>query len=387
METRKLYYSDCHLARFTARVLSCEKRDKGWHILLDQTAFYPEGGGQASDTGTLGGVNVLHVSEEGEAVVHLCDAPLEIGAEVEGNIDWDHRFDLMQQHTGEHIISGLIHTKYGHHNTGFHMGADVITIDFDGIVPPEDLAEIEAAANQAIWSDIPLKIWTPSPEELPDVFYRTKRALPWPVRIVQVPGYDSCACCGVHVERTGEVGLVKLFSSVRFRSGSRIELLCGRRALAFLSRNYEQNLLVSRAFSAKPDETGAAAERMNELLTQQKMKIAALQTHIFASIAEQCEGKGDVLIFREELDSVLVRKLADMAAERCGGTAAVFSGSDETGYSYCLVTRSGDLRSFGKAMNQALNGRGGGKPEFQQGSVKADKQTILEHFNSYLVIL
>ena len=387
METRKLYYEDCHLRSFSAKVLSCEADKKGWRIILDQTAFYPEGGGQASDIGTLGGVAVLHASEEGEAVVHLCDGPLEVGEEIIGEIDWAHRFDLMQQHTGEHIISGLIHAKYGHHNTGFHMGADVITIDFDGIVPAEDLAEIEAAANNAIWSDIPLKIWTPSPQELPGVFYRTKRALPWPVRIVQVPGFDSCACCGVHVERTGEVGLVKLFSSVKFRSGSRIELLCGRRALEYLSRSHEQNLLVSRAFSAKLTETGAAAEKMNEQLGKQKMKISALETDIFATIAEQCSGKGDVLIFREELDSVLVRRLADMVADKCGGIAAVFSGSDESGYSYCLVTRNGDLRPFGKAMNAALSGRGGGKPEFQQGSVKAPKGAVLAHFGSFLVIL
>lgn len=387
MKTRKLYYEDCHLRAFDAKVVSCEKCDKGFAVILDQTAFYPEGGGQASDIGTLGNVNVLHASEEGEAVIHLCDGPLEIGAEVTGQLDWDHRFDLMQQHTGEHIISGLIHGKYGHHNTGFHMGADVITIDFDGTVPPEDLAEIEAAANHAIWSNIPLKIWTPSPEELPNVFYRTKRALPWPVRIVQVPGYDSCACCGVHVERTGEVGLVKLFSSVKFRTGSRIELLCGRRALDFLSQNYEQNLLVSRAFSAKLTETGAAADKMNELLGQQKMKISALETDIFASIAEQSKEKGNILIFREGLDSVLVRRLADMVADSCGGIAAVFSGSDEKGYSYCLVSRNEDLRPFGKAMNAALSGRGGGRPEFQQGSVKAPKEAVLTHFGSFLLIL
>ena len=387
METRKLYYEDCHLAEFTAAVLSCEACEKGFRIILDRTAFYPEGGGQAADTGILGGVNVLHVSEEGENVVHLCGGPLEVGGSVEGRIHWDRRFDLMQQHTGEHIISGLIHEKYGHHNVGFHMGADAITIDFDGIVPPEDLPQLEAAANAAIWADIPLKIWTPGPEELPDVFYRTKRALDWPVRIVQVPGYDSCACCGVHVARTGEIGLVKLFSSVRFRSGSRIELLCGRRAMEFLSRNYEQNLLVSRAFSAKLAETGAAAEKMNKLLGQQKMKIAALETQIFESIADKCAGKGDVLILREGLDSVLVRKLADLAAETCGGTAAVFSGSDEAGYSYALAKRGGDLRQFVREMNAALSGRGGGKPEFQQGSVKVSREAVLEHFVSYLVIL
>jgi alanyl-tRNA synthetase len=206
------------------------------------------------------------------------------------------------------------------------------------------------------------------------------------VRIVQVPGYDSCACCGVHVARTGEVGLVKLLSAVRFRSGTRIEMLCGRQALEFLNMNLRENLLVSRAFSAKLSETGGAAERMNELLGAQKAKIAQLELQQFESVAASCAGKGDVLIFREGLDSVLVRKLADLVSDTCGGTAAVFSGTDSTGYSYCLVRRGGDLKQFGREMNAALSGRGGGKPEFQQGSVKADRQAILEHFVSFLVI-
>ena len=386
METVKLYYEDCHLAEFTARVVSCEESATGWRIILDRTAFYPEGGGQASDTGVLSGVKVLDVSEAGETVVHLCTEPLTVGETVEGKIDYARRFDLMQQHTGEHIISGLIHEKYGCHNTGFHMGGDVITIDFDGVVPPEDLPELERRANQAVWSDIPLKIWTPAPGELPGVIYRTKRALAWPVRIVQVPGYDSCACCGVHVARTGEIGLVKLLSSVKFRGGSRIEMLCGGRALALLSGSYEQNLLVSRAFSAKPMETGAAAERMNQLFGAQKAKIASLETQIFQTIARHCAGKGDTLIFREGLDSVLVRRLADLVSDACGGMAAVFSGSDEAGYSYCLVARSGDLRPFGKAMSAALNGRGGGKPEFQQGSVRCGAEAIFGHFQGFYTL-
>ena len=387
MNTEKLYYSDCHLRQFTARVVSCIPSEKGYLVVLDRTAFYPEGGGQAADNGTLGGANVSHVYEEGETVIHVCDAPLTPGDTVEGILDWARRFDLMQQHTGEHIVSGLIHSKYGHHNTGFHIGADSITIDFDGIVPPEDLAELERRANEAVWQNIPLKIWTPDPEELPNVFYRTKKALPWPVRIVQVPGYDSCACCGVHTSQTGEVGIIKLLSSVRFRSGSRIEMLCGGRALDYLNISLQQNLLVSRAFSAQLSDTGAAAERINALLGEQKAKIAQLEMASFEAIAKNCEGKGDVLILRDGLDSVLVRKLADLVAESCSGTAAVFSGSDEGGYSYCLVRRGGDLRQFGKDMNGALSGRGGGKPEFQQGSVKSGRQAILEHFNSFLVIL
>ena len=385
METNKLYYADCRLAQFSAVVVDCFEIKKGFEVELDQTAFYPEGGGQAADKGTLNGIEVLHVREEGERVLHLLPQPLPIGESVEGVVDYDHRFDLMQQHTGEHIVSGIIHSRYGYHNVGFHMGVQSITIDFDGIIPPEDLPELEKLANEAVYQNIPLKIWTPSPEELPGVFYRTKRALPWPVRIVQVPGYDSCACCGIHVERTGEIGLIKLFSCVRFRSGVRIEMLCGRRCLEFLSRSHEQNRQVSAAFSAKLMETGEAAQRMNELLESYKHRIGQLETRIFETLADRCAGKGDALLLYGGLDTVGVRKLADLIADRCGGIAAVFSGSDEAGYSYCLIQKGGDLRSFNKAMTAALNGRGGGKPECQMGSVRCRSEAILEHFVSFYI--
>lgn len=380
METKKLYYEDCHLTDFTARVASCVKGDKGWLVTLDRTAFYPEGGGQASDVGTLGTVRVLHASEEGAQVLHLCDSPLEPGTEVEGRIDYAHRFDLMQQHTGEHMVSGILHRRYGAHNTGFHMGADTITIDFDVEIPAQDLPEIEAEANAAVWRNLPVKCWVPSPEELPGVVYRTKRALPWPVRIVEVPGVDSCACCGVHVANTGEIGLVKLFSCVRFRGGSRIEMLCGGRALDHLNRVWQQNQLVSRAFSAKPLETGLAAEKMNEALTQMKYRMTGLENQVFQAIAQGCAGQGDVVLFQPGLDSASVRKLADLAAQQCGGTAAVFSGEDAEGYAYALVTRDGDLRQTCKAMNAALSGRGGGKGGFCQGSVKATEDQIRAFF-------
>ena len=378
--TRKLYYEDCHLARFEAEVLSCEAAENGYYVNLNQTAFYPEGGGQACDLGTLGGVNVLDVRERGEDVIHLCDGPLEVGSTVEGVIDYERRFDLMQQHSGEHIVSGIIHEKYGYHNVGFHMGSEVITIDFDGMIPAEDLPEIEAKVNRAIWQNIPLHIWYPSPDELPTVGYRTKRELPWPVRIVEVPGYDKCACCGVHVASTGEIGFVKLFTVVKFHQGVRIEMACGRKALEYLTAVYDQNRQVSQAFSARILETGAAARQMNDLLAKDKYTITGLQRQLFDGIAKSYVNCGDVVHFESGLESALVRELADRIADTCGGTAAVFSGSDEAGYSFCLVAREGDLRPLGKAMTQALSGRGGGKPTFQQGQVKATEAEIRAFF-------
>lgn len=376
----RLYYQDSETRTFTATVTGCEKTEKGYAVTLDRTAFYPEGGGQACDLGTLRGVRVLDVREKGEEIVHLCEAPLEEGIAVEGVLDWDRRLDLMQQHAGEHIVSGIIHHKYGWHNVGFHVGKDVVTIDFDGPIPAEDLSAIELAANGAIWENLPVRCWYPAEEELPAVPYRRKKDLPWPVRIVEIPGYDTCACCGVHVKQTGQIGLVKLLSCVKFHQGVRIEMVCGKRALEIFREVYEQNRQVSQAFSAKILETGEAARRMNETLAQEKFRAASLEKQVFAATAQQYLGKGDVLHIEEGLLPAAVRELADAIAQTCGGTAAVFSGTDETGYSVCLVNKTADVKELGKKMSEALHGRGGGKPGFFQGSVKATRGEIENFF-------
>lgn len=382
MQTRKLYYEDSHLDHFTAQVLSCEQDGQNYQVILDATAFYPEGGGQGADTGTLGGVRVQFTREEGETVVHICDGALMTGSTVEGQIDYAARFLRMQQHSGEHIVSGIINRRFGYHNTGFHMGADCITIDFDGVISPEVLPEIEAEANRAVWQNLPIRCWYPSQEQLPQVNYRTKRALPWPVRIVEIPGFDCCACCGTHVAATGEIGLIKLFSAVHFRGGTRMEMACGKRALEILNSAYQQNKLVSQAFSAQITETGAAAQRMNDLAAAQKYRIIGLEKRIFAGIAEAFAGTGDVLLFEADLDGTALRELTDAVAGTCGGRAAVFSGSDESGYGFCLAQPGGDLRQLCKEMTASLSGRGGGKPGFQQGRVQAGKAEIEAFFHN-----
>ena len=381
METRKLYYEDCHLAVFTARVLDCAPVAQGWEIILDATAFYPEGGGQACDLGTLGSARVLDVQARGDAIIHLCDTALTVGDTVEGRLDWDRRFDLMQQHSGEHIVSGIIHARYGHHNVGFHVSSDVITIDFDGPIPAADLPRIEALANRAVWQNLPMHIWYPEAEVLPTVGYRTKKALPWPVRIVEVPGYDKCACCGVHVGATGEIGPIKLLSVIKFHQGVRMEMCCGKRALDLLTAAFDQNRQVSQAFSTPILATGEAARKMNDTLAAEKFRYTQLQKRMLDRIAANYVNSDAVLHFEDGLEPVLVRELADRIAEGCGGTACVFSGDDATGYAFALVTRDGDLRQLCKAMNRALNGRGGGKPLCQQGRVSAAKSEITAFFH------
>ena len=380
METRKLFYEDCLTREFDAVVLSCEAGEKGWSVVLDATAFYPEGGGQACDIGTLGGVKVLDVREKGEAIVHLCNAPLEVGQTVHGMIDWARRLDQMQQHTGEHIISGILHRLYGAHNTGFHVGTGLMQVDFDCPIPAEMIPVIEAEANNAVYENLPVLCFVPSPEDLEKTVYRTKRALPWPVRIVQIPGYDSCACCGVHVAHTGQVGIIKIVSCIKFHEGVRLEMACGGRAFSYLSRILEQNKQVSNAFSAKPLETGAAALRMNDALAAEKFRRTTAERKLMELKAAEFKDQGNVLHFADDLAPAEVRELAEKIANVCGGVAAVFSGKEEEGYQVCLVSKQGSVAELGKDMAAQLSGRGGGKPQFQQGRLSSTKDQIENYF-------
>ena len=379
METKKLYYSDPFLREFTAAVLSCEEGKGGWSVVLDQTAFYPEGGGQPSDHGTLDGVKVLDVREKGGVITHLCDAPLRAGTTVHGTLDWARRFDHMQQHSGEHICSGLICAQYGCDNVGFHLGAEVTTIDFNADISWDALLALEARANQYIYENHAIDIHFYRGAELDAVAYRSKKALAGDVRIVSFPGADCCACCGTHVAQSGQVGIVKFLSCQKFRDGVRIELLCGGRAYRYLSATWEQNLKIAQSLSAKPVESAAAVERTLGELGALKQRVARLEQASFDRLAAQNAGRGDVLLFEEEMSPDSVRKLCDAVAAVCGGRCAVFSGADGA-WKYAMGQPDGDLRELTKAMNAALGGRGGGKPFFVQGSVSAGKEEILAFF-------
>ena len=379
METTKLYYEDPFLQGFTAAVTSCEEGKGGYLVTLDRTAFYPEGGGQPYDTGVLGEAKVLEVHDKNGVITHLCNKPLAVGASVEGKIDWARRFDHMQQHSGEHICSGLICERFRCDNVGFHMGTDTVTIDFNADISWEELMEIEEAANRYICEDHPIDIRFYRGAELDKVEYRSKKPLEGDVRIVAFPGADCCACCGTHVLRSGQVGLVKFLSVQKFREGVRIELLCGDRARRYLSACWEQSLHIGQALSVKPVASAAAVERLQSELGALKLRCAKLEGSAFAQIAAQYEGKGDVLLFEDEMSGDSLRKLCDAVANACGGRCAVFAGTDGA-YKYAIGHAGGELRDFTKKMNAALSGRGGGKPNFVQGSVGCDRAAIEAFF-------
>ena len=381
MDTVKLYYENAYTQDFTAVVQSCEAVKNGFAVTLDRTAFYPEGGGQPADHGTLGEARVLDVHEKDGVVTHLCDRALSVGAEVGGRIDWARRFDHMQQHSGEHIISGLLCSTFHCDNVGFHMGVDVVTIDYNAPITWEQALEVERRANAYIWADHPIRIWYPSVEELAALPYRSKKELTGAVRITEFPGADRCACCGTHVASSGQVGLLKLLSCQKFRDGVRLELLCGQRALDCLAAGWEQARQIGQALSVKPQSTFAAVSRLQEELLSLKEKAARLEEADFAHVAAQYRGAGSVLHIAEPLDGDGARRLCDAIAKAAGGRCAVFAGQDGD-YRYAVIESGGDLRQFIKDMNTALHGRGGGRDGFAQGSAACTAEEVRTFFQA-----
>ena len=381
MDTVKLYYENAYTQDFTAVVQSCEAVKNGFAVTLDRTAFYPEGGGQPADQGTLGEARVLDVHEKDGVVTHLCDRALSVGAEVSGRIDWARRFDHMQQHSGEHIISGLLCSTFHCDNVGFHMGADVVTIDYNAPITWEQALEVERRANAYIWADHPIRIWYPSAEELAALPYRSKKELTGAVRITEFPCADRCACCGTHVSSSGQVGLLKLLSCQKFRDGVRLELLCGQRALDCLASGWEQARQIGQALSVKPQSAFAAVSRLQEELLSLKEKAARLEEADFAHIAAQYHGAGSVLHIAEPLDGDGARRLCDAIAKAAGGRCAVFAGRDGD-YRYAVIESGGDLRQFIKDMNTALHGRGGGRDGFAQGSAACTAEEVRAFFQA-----
>ena len=380
METEKLYALDPFQREFTARVLSCVPAGEGSLVTLDRTAFYPEGGGQPADHGTLGGVPVVDVHEKDGVILHTLQGTLNPGDPASGSIAWARRFDHMQQHSGEHIISGILCADYHCDNVGFHLGAETVTIDYNADLSWQQVLAAEEKANAVIWADRAVEVSYPTQAELDALDYRSKKEILGQVRIVTFPGADCCACCGTHVLRAGQVGLIKALSCQRFREGVRIEILCGERALRYCDMIHEQNRGVAQRLSVKPQDTLSAVERLEGELSAAKLRMAELEDQLIARIAAGYENAGDCLLIHSELRPEAARKLADSVGRLCGGLAAVFSGQ-EGAYTYALVQAQGqDISPLVKDMNQRLQGRGGGRGGFAQGRVQATAAEIRQFF-------
>lgn len=377
--TEKLFYEDSHMITFSAVVEACEKVGDYYEAVLDRTAFFPEGGGQYADTGYIDGVKVLDAHERDGVIYHKTERALSVGKRVEGTIDWEERFSKMQQHSGEHIVSGLVNAIYGYDNVGFHMGKDAVTMDFNGVLTKEQLKEIEHKANEAVVNNLDIQVLYPSREELSEIHYRSKIEIEGQVRIVIVPGYDICACCAPHVKKTGEIGLIKLIGVQNYKGGVRVSMLCGFRAIADYEAKSESSKRISVMLSAKEEEIADEVAKLKEELALQKGKVAELQKKMLHyKVDEIPEHEDLVVLFETDLAGDAPRELVNLLLAKGTKVSAVFAETGKNQYRYVIGSKSVDVRPFANTLNKKFAGRGGGKPEMVQGSVVGEPERIRE---------
>jgi alanyl-tRNA synthetase len=380
-EMNELFYTNPYLREFDATVVACTEGKKGFEVVLDNTAFYPEGGGQPADLGTLGEAKVSDVRRQNGVIVHFTDKALEVGATVHGVLDWERRYDNMQNHTGEHVLSGVINHAFGYENVGFHMHDDAITIDMDGPMTDDDVKAMEKAANDMIKADIAVDISFPSAEERAAMGFRSKKELTGKVRIVNIPTADCCACCGTHVKSTQEVGIIKVLSASKHRGGTRIEFVCGDRALRDFTKKHDEVIKVSRLLSVKPDEVAAAVEKTLQTLVARDERIAQMNQRYFEMKTTMLPADQTILtLFEEGLTPFELKLFGTQVAEskKAQVTALLAPAAAADGtvvYNYVIAWDDARLREASKTLNQRLNGRGGGK-DMVQGSFKADRTEI-----------
>ena len=377
--TEKLFYEDSHMITFSATVKTCEQVGEYYEAVLDRTAFFPEGGGQEADTGVIDKVRVVDAQERDGLIYHKTEKPLEVGKVVEGQIDWEKRFSNMQQHSGEHIVSGIVHATYGYDNVGFHMGTDAITIDFNGLLTKEQLKDIEIKANEAVVADLDVQVQYPTKEELEHIKYRSKIEIEGQVRLVTIPGHDACACCAPHVKKTGEIGIIKFVGLQNYKGGVRVSMLCGFRALADYEAKSERMKELSVLLSAPEHEIIHEVERLREEISAYKYEITKLQERLLVSRANEiAKGQELVLLFESELEGNGPRELVNLLVARQTKVAAVFAGNDADGYRYVIGSKEVDVRPIATELNKTCAGRGGGKPEMVQGSLASSEAKIRE---------
>jgi len=378
--TEKLYYTDSFLSEFEATVLDCINCGDRFEIILDKTAFFPEGGGQSGDSGFIGDIAVFDTHEKGEKICHYATGAAQVGETVKCRINFDKRFRRMQCHSGEHIVSGIIHKLFGFDNVGFHLGDTDVTIDISNPLSEEDIRKVEKLANEAVAKDFEIKCFFPTGDEAAAIPYRAKLDITENLRLVEFPEYDICACCAPHVKRSGQIGVIKLLDFSNYKGGVRIHMLCGEMALEDYQSKYSEVLRISNTLSAKQTEVAEAVDRLKAENEKLKHEISVLKREVAEEMAAAAkETDKNLLFFAPSLDANSLRALVNAALPKCGGICAAFSGHDGS-YNFCIGSKSVNLKEKAKEIGEVLHGRGGGSPEMICGSVCATKDEIKKYF-------
>ena len=382
--TEKLYDTDSYIEEFECKVINLYDYEGDLAVETDRTAFFPEGGGQTADTGTLGNLEVYDVQIKCGKLLHYVKnfeenyKKISVGEKISGKINMKKRFSDMQQHTGEHIFSGIVNKLYGYDNVGFHLGSQVVTLDFNGELKNDDICKVENLVNKAIWDNLEVRVFFPTEKELKTINYRSKKEINEALRLVEIPGVDMCACCAPHVKRTGEIGIVKVVSFEKHKGGTRVSILCGERALCDIREKLEENKKVSNLFCTKETETFKMAEKLKSDNAQLSYELSKAKLDFLKLKAQSVEEKERIVVFCDIEDTNDLREYADILSEKAKEFAAVFSGKDED-FKYVIITKTDyDVNSLCKELNSQFSGRGGGRGGIVQGSLKGEKEKIKE---------
>lgn len=378
--TEKLYDIDSNLKEFTANVISCEEKGENFVVLLDRTAFFPEAGGQGCDKGYIDNSAVLDVQIKDEIISHVVDKPLTVGTTVNCKLDWERRFDFMQQHSGEHIISGIANRLYGCENVGFHLSEDIVTLDFDIPLTKEQILKVEALANEAVFANKAINTYYPDEKTLETLNYRSKKELEGDIRIVEIEDTDICACCAPHVKLTGEIGLIKMLACEKLRGGIRIEIKCGRRALFDYNERFSNTAKIGDMLSVKYNETAEAVEKQLNNFNDIKGQITFLKKRVIEEKAKNFNPESDITAeFEDGLDIKELQLYSDALFKKAEGIRAVLS-KNENGFGFAICGDAQKLDELFAKFKSSFQVRGGGRNGMVQGTVIASKQELDEFF-------
>lgn len=379
--TEKLYDKDSHLKEFTATVIDSYAKADGFFTILDRTAFFPEGGGQGSDRGYINDAKVYDVQIDNGIIYHYTTKQFSKGETVTGKLDFTRRFDFMQQHSAEHIVSGVAHKHFGCENVGFHLGEDIVTLDFDKLLTREQISEIEKLSNDVVFGNVNINTFYPTEEELKVIGYRSKKEIDGAIRIVEIEGVDSCACCAPHTKKTGEIGLIKLLGSEKLRGGVRIELKAGSRALADYNDKYSNAFKISSMLCVKQNEIADATQKLQEQISNLKFELTGIKKQILLSKVDNFNPENEVTcLFEDGLDIKTLQSFADALYKKAGGIRAVLSGEDNS-FSFAICGDEAELNDLFSKFKEAFQVRGGGRNGMVQGTVIANKSDIEEFFS------
>ena len=376
--TVKLYENDSYIKEFSATVVSSEEKDGAYFVVLNETAFFPEGGGQDADKGKIGDADVLDVQIKDEIIYHKVNKSFEENQEVKCQLDWDTRFVRMQNHTGEHIVSGVIHSLFGYNNVGFHMNDSLITLDVDGPLTEENIREVEIKSNKAIYDNKSVKAIYPTAQELPDYDYRSKLDITEGVRLIEIEDYDLCACCAPHVAKTGEIGIIKLLSFIPYKKGTRIEMICGALALSDYQNLHTTNKSVMNILSAKRFEIAEAVERIQAELANMRAENKKLMAEMASLKMEKHISGNSVCVFIDGVSYDELRNCSNKLIEEFE-YCYLFSNTEDDNYIYVVSSKENNVREQVQNLNKAFNGKGGGRDTYAQGKITGNKESILEY--------